>query len=179
MRDYIDRRVCPKPKRVFSPTWDTPPPASEVVSVDGIYCFMTFPLPSSLWFRKVPTFSAQRIYQLMIMSIFAYCDYNSLGSWESRRSMIRSIEKRSLEIISPKCSQKNCDLRLIFNNLQWFVNQSVLFCIWLPPKNGTARFPFRNYFQRFHHNSLGLMSKTTTLHVHHAFLYISLPSFYN
>ena len=80
MRYYIDRRVYPKTKRVFSPTWDTPPPASEVVSVDGIYCFMTFPLPSSLWFRKVPTFSAQRIYQLMIMSIFTYCDYNSLGS---------------------------------------------------------------------------------------------------
>ena len=101
MRYYIDRRVCPKPKRVFSPTWDTPPSASEVVSVDGIYCFMTFPLPSSLWFRKVPTFSAQRIYQSMIMSMFTYCDYSSLGWLESRKSMIRSIEKRSLEIISP------------------------------------------------------------------------------
>ena len=56
-------------------------------------------------------FSAQRIYQSMIISIFTYCDYNSLGWLESRKSMIRSIEKRSLEIISPKCSQRNCDLR--------------------------------------------------------------------
>ena len=27
--------------------------------------------------------------------------------------------------------------------------------------------------------AIGLMSKTTTLHVHHAFLYISLPSLHN
>ena len=27
--------------------------------------------------------------------------------------------------------------------------------------------------------TIGLMSKTTTLHVHHAFLYISLPSLHN
>ena len=27
--------------------------------------------------------------------------------------------------------------------------------------------------------AIGLMSKTTTLHVHHAFLYISLQSLYN
>ena len=72
-------------------------------------------LSSLLWFRKVPTFSAQRIYQLMIMSIFTYCDYNSLGSWESRRSMIRSIEKRSLAIISPKCSRKNWGRTVIFD----------------------------------------------------------------
>ena len=54
------------------------------------------------------------------MSIFTYCDYNSLGSLESRKSIIRSIEKRSLEIISPKCSQKNCDLGflIIDNGLQ-------------------------------------------------------------
>ena len=30
--------------------------------------------------------------------------------------------------------------------------------------------------QREHQKTIGLMSKTTTLHVHHAFLYISLPS---
>ena len=42
----------------------------------------------------------------------------------------------------------------IFNNLQLFAKESVLFCIWLPPKNGAACFPFRKYFQRFHHNSL-------------------------
>ena len=34
-------------------------------------------------------------------------------------SPIRSIEKRSLEIISPKCSLRSCDLRLLkINNLQ-------------------------------------------------------------
>ena len=80
---------------------------------------LTFSLQlPSFWFRKVPTFSAQRIYQsMMCMSIFTYCDYNSLGSLESRKRMIRSIEKRSHEVISPKCSQKNCDLRfLIIDN---------------------------------------------------------------
>ena len=53
--------------------------------------------------------SAQQIYQSMIMSTFTYCGYNSHGWSESRKSMIRSIEKRSLKIISPKCSQKNFD----------------------------------------------------------------------
>ena len=69
---------------------------------------------------SIDTFSAQQIYQSMIMSIFTYCGYNTLGWSESRKSMIRSIEKRSLEIISPKCSQKNSDLRflLIDNVLQ-------------------------------------------------------------
>ena len=33
----------------------------------------------------------QRIYQLMIMPIFTYCDYNSLGWSESCRRMICSI----------------------------------------------------------------------------------------
>ena len=28
-------------------------------------------------------------------------------------------------------------------------------------------------------NTIGLMSKTTSLHVHHAFLYISLPSLHD
>ena len=35
--------------------------------------------------------SAQRIYQSMIMSIFTYCSYKSLGWSESRKSMIRSM----------------------------------------------------------------------------------------
>ena len=62
---------------------------------------------------NIGTLSAQRIYQSMTMSIFTYCGYNSLGWSEPRRSMIHSIEKRSLEIISPKCSGKNCDLRFL------------------------------------------------------------------
>ena len=33
--------------------------------------------------------------------------------------------------------------------------------------------------QRERTKTIGLMSKTTTLHVHHAFLYISLPSLHN
>ena len=33
--------------------------------------------------------------------------------------------------------------------------------------------------QRERKKTIGLMSKTTTLHVHHAFMYISLPSLHN
>ena len=33
-----------------------------------------------------------------------------------------------------------------FNNWQPFPKESMLFCIWLPPKNGTACFPFRELF---------------------------------
>ena len=44
---------------------------------------------------SIDTLSAQRIYQSMIMSIFTYCGYNSLGWSEPRRSMIRFIEKRN------------------------------------------------------------------------------------
>ena len=62
---------------------------------------------------NIDTFSAQRIYQSMIMPIFTYRGCNSLGWSESRKRMIRSIEKRSLEIISPKCSPQNCDLRFL------------------------------------------------------------------
>ena len=67
---------------------------------------------------RIDTFSAQQIYQSMIMSIFTYCGYNTLRMVRVPQSMIRSIEKRSLEIISPKCSQKNSDLRfLIIDNV--------------------------------------------------------------
>ena len=62
---------------------------------------------------SIYTFTAQRIYQSMIMPIFTYCGYTSLWWSESRKRMIRSIETRSLEIISPKCSSHNCDLRLL------------------------------------------------------------------
>ena len=62
---------------------------------------------------SIDTFTAQRIYQSMIMPIFTYCGYTSLGWSESRKRMIRSIETRSLEIISPKCSSQNCDLRIL------------------------------------------------------------------
>ena len=47
------------------------------------------------------------------MPIFTYCGYISLGWSESRKRMIRSIEARSLAIISPKCSPQNCDLRIL------------------------------------------------------------------
>ena len=49
----------------------------------------------------------------MIVPIFTYCGYNSLGFSESRKHMISSIEKRRIEIITPKCSPKNCDLRFL------------------------------------------------------------------
>ena len=41
---------------------------------------------------NIDSFSAQRIYQSMIMPIFTYCGYISLGWSESRKCMIRSIE---------------------------------------------------------------------------------------
>ena len=39
--------------------------------------------------------------------------------------------------------------------------------------------PRRRRRQRERQKTIGLMSRTTTLHVHHAFLYISLPSMHN
>ena len=62
---------------------------------------------------SIDTLNAQRIYKSMIMPIFTYCGYNSLGWSESRKRIIRSIETRSLEIISLTCSSKNCDLRFL------------------------------------------------------------------
>ena len=96
---------------------------------------------------NIDTLSAQRIYQSMIMPIFTYCGYNSLGWSESRKRMIRSIETRSLEIISPKCSPQNCDLRFltIDNFLQKRACCFVFDCL-----NGTTCFPFKDYFERFH-----------------------------
>ena len=62
---------------------------------------------------SIDTFSAQRIYKSMIKLIFTYCGYNSLWWSESRKRMIRSIEARSHEAISPKCSPQNYDLRFL------------------------------------------------------------------
>ena len=89
----------------------------------------------------------------MIVPIFTYCGYTSLGWSESRIHMIRSIEARSLAIISPKCSPQNCDLRIltIDNFLQKRACCFVFDCL-----NGTACFPFKGYFQRSHHNALTL-----------------------
>ena len=53
---------------------------------------------------SIVTFGAHRIYQSMIMPIFTYCGYNNLAWPESRKHMIHSIGKRSLEIIYPKFS---------------------------------------------------------------------------
>ena len=78
---------------------------------------------------SIDTPSAQRIYHSMIMPIFTYCGYNSDGWSESRKRMIRSIESRSLEIISPKCLPQNCDLR--FLTIDNFLQN----CIWLPSWN--------------------------------------------
>ena len=100
---------------------------------------------------NIDSFSAQRIYQSMIMPIFTYCGYISLGWSESRKRMMRSIEARSLAIISPKCSPQNCDLRILTtdNFLQKRACCFVFDCL-----NGTACFPFKGYFQRSHHNAL-------------------------
>ena len=62
---------------------------------------------------SIDTLSAQRIYQSMTMPVFTYRGYNSLGWSKSCKRMIRSIETRSFEIISPKCSPQNCDLRFL------------------------------------------------------------------
>ena len=59
------------------------------------------------------TFSAQQIYQSMIMSIFTHCGYNSLGWSESRKSMIRSIEKRSAKSF-PRNAVRSIGVRAIF-----------------------------------------------------------------
>ena len=62
---------------------------------------------------SIDTFSTQQIYQSMIMSIFTHCRYNSLGWSEFCKCMIHSIETRSHETISPKCSLQNCDLQFL------------------------------------------------------------------
>ena len=99
---------------------------------------------------SIDTLSARRIYQLVIMPIFTYCGYNSLGWPESRKGKIRSIETRSLEIVSPICSSQNCDLRFLTLD-NFFTKESV--CFVFDCLNGTACFPFKDYFQWLHHNS--------------------------
>jgi len=84
---------------------------------------------------------------------------NSLGWSESRKRMIRSIETRSLEIISPKCSPLNCDLRVlkIDNFLQKRACRVVFDCF-----NGDVCFPFKDYFERLHHNALNTRNNGNT-----------------
>ena len=64
---------------------------------------------------------------------------------------INKERKKVIEINTPKCSLKICNLRFltIDNFLQKKTCRFVFDCL-----NGTTCFPFRNYFQRFHHNSL-------------------------
>ena len=62
---------------------------------------------------SIDVFSAQRIYRTMIMPVLTYCGHNSLGWAESRKRGIRCLENRSLEIISPKSSPRNFDLRFL------------------------------------------------------------------
>ena len=62
---------------------------------------------------SIDSFSAQQIYQSMIILTFTYCGYVNLGWSEFRKCMIRSIETRSVAIISRKCSPQKCDLRLL------------------------------------------------------------------
>ena len=102
-------------------------------------------------YSNIDTLSAQRIYQSMIMPIFTYCGYNSLEWSGSRKRMIRFIETRNLQIISPKCSPQNCDLRFltIDNFLQKRACCFVFDCL-----NGTVCYPYKDYFQRLHHNAL-------------------------
>ena len=89
--------------------------------------------------------------------------------------MIRSIETRSLEIISPKYSSKNCDLRFltIDNFLQKRACYFVFDCL-----NGTACFPFKDYFQRLHHNALNTRNNGKSAELPKAKLDFARRSFY-
>ena len=106
-----------------------------------------------LWRMRssIDTFSAQRIYHSMIMPIFTYGGYNTLGWSESHKRIIRSIEKRSLEFISPKSSPHNSDLQ--FLTIDNFLQKKAC-CFVFDCLNGTACFRFKNYFQRLRHNAL-------------------------
>ena len=103
---------------------------------------------------SIVTFSAHRIYQSMIMPIFTYCGYNNLAWPESRKRVIPSIGKQSLEIIYPKFSPQNCGLRFLIIDkvLQKTACYFVFDCL-----NGTACFPFKNYCQRSHRNALNTL----------------------
>ena len=86
---------------------------------------------------SIVTFRPQRIYQSIIRSISTYCGYNRS---ESRKCMIHSIGKRSLEIISAKFSPQNCDLR--FLTIDNFL-QKRAYCFVFDCLNGTACCPFK------------------------------------
>ena len=111
----------------------------------------------------------------MIMPMFTYCGYNSLGWSESRKRKIRSIETRSLEIITPKCSVKNCDLRFltIDNFLQKRACRFVFDCL-----NGTVCCPFKDYFERLHHNALNTRNNGNTVKIPKVKLDFARRSFY-
>ncbi len=123
----------------------------------------------------VDAFSAQRIYQTIIMPIFTYCGYNSLGWSESRKRMIRSIENRSLEIISPKCSLRSCDPRIlsINNFLQKRACSFVFDCL-----NGTVCSPYKNYFERWNHNAANTKNNGKTAKLPKVKLDFARRSFY-
>ena len=88
----------------------------------------------------------------------------------------------------------NHNFNKICNIIRYFLNQNTRnskFCFASSEKKGhlTARVMARTVQllgtkprrrrQRERQKTIGLMSKTTALHVRHAFLYISLPSLYN
>ena len=102
---------------------------------------------------SIDNFSAQRIYQSMIMPIFTYCGYNSIGWSESRKRIapLRNEASKSQKNAKMNCSPKNCNLRFLTNDN--FLQKKTC-CFVFDCLSGTACFPFRNYFQRFHHNSL-------------------------
>ena len=80
-------------------------------------------------------------------------------AWDKERIIIMKKAKKVIEIISPKCSPKNCNLRFltIDNFLQKKTSRFVFECL-----NGTTCFPFRNYFQRFHYNFLNTRNNATS-----------------
>ena len=86
---------------------------------------------------RIDTFIAQRIHQSVIMPVFTYYGYNNPGWSEFHKRMISSIGNRSLEVIPPKCSLKNCDLR--FLTIDNFL-QTKTCCFVFDPLNGTTLF---------------------------------------
>ena len=122
-------------------------PSTPLHAISTSACIWTRHLISKRIFTKF----TRRQQEESTLPIFTYCGYNSLGWSESRKRMMRSIEKGSLKIISPKCSPQNCDLR--FLTIDNFLQKKAC-CLVFDCLNGTVCSPFKNYFQRVNHNAL-------------------------
>ena len=87
----------------------------------------------------------------MIMPVFTYYGYTNLGSSESRKRMIHSIESRSFEIFPSKCSLQNFDL--LYLTIGYFLQRAVLYL--------TALMEL-HVFHRLRHNALNTRNNGKT-----------------